>query len=432
MAPIDNEIDNRVAIDMGDCHREDASSMPQQHQPQSAQATKEGTHAAFASRAGHAAMSRAMELNQTTRMPCQVDLLQLNWEDVFVEELLGVGGFASVCLVSCPKLKKKHNSIKCNGFDGGSGSFNFDPSWGQSCTSIGSCTMSVDSEAELDGYALKCLSNRTMSNLKHFITGAADLVSEAFILSRLSHPNIINLYGVTDGNIQDAFLKTGGYFLVMEALDTTLHSELQTWRSDRKQPVASMDDYFSRSQRSAAPSMVERLSIAMSIAKALDYLHSNNVLFRDLKPENVGFDRDGNVKLFDFGLARETTKDKLPGVAGSMLYLAPETILEKYNCKASDVYSFGILTWELASLQRPYPQFQTPNQLQRAVAIEGHRPDPRAVTHPVKELIESCWTFNPADRPTFPQVLRFLENLRDNAKPKKIRSAPSRQPPTFL
>jgi serine/threonine protein kinase len=164
----------------------------------------------------------------------------------------------------------------------------------------------------------------------------------------------------------------------------------------------------------------------MSIAKGMEYLHANNVIFRDLKPDNVGFDHDGVVKLFDFGLARETHLDRLPGMAGSMLYLSPETILEKFNCKASDVYSFGILTWELVSLLRPYHEFHQPNQLKKAVAIDGYRPDPRAVEHPIQNLIESCWQMNYAARPNFTQILRSLEELRDNSKPRRVKSAPTR------
>lgn len=370
-------------------------------------------------RAGHVACERAIELHRTSKLSQQGDLAQLNWEDIFLEDMLGVGGFASVCLVTCPKLRPKGGRSGKGFNDGATSVISFDPSWGSSYMS-----MDMDESEELgDCYALKCLSNRTMANPRQFVTGAADLVGEAFLLSRLSHPNIIQLHAVTAGNIAEAFTKKGGYFLVLEALETTLSSKLQKWRKD---PLASMDDFLTRSRHGSLPSVEERLSIAMSIAKGMEYLHSKNVIFRDLKPDNVGFDEDGMVKLFDFGLARETPHDRLPGMAGSMLYLSPETILEKFNCKASDVYSFGILTWELVSLRRPYPEFHQPNQLQKAVAIDGHRPDPRVVTHPIKDLIESCWQMNYAARPTFTQVLRCLEELRDNGKPRRIKSAPTR------
>lgn len=373
--------------------------------------------------AGQAAVEREFALQKTTKLSRQADLLELNWEEVFVEDLLGVGGFASVCLVSCPKLRRKHGGTAAmSANDGGSSILSFDPSWGPSESN--SCMSVDDSDDISDCYALKCLSTRTMSNPRHFVTGAADLVGEAFVLSRLCHPNIIQLHGVTAGNIAEAFIKKGGYFLVLEALDTTLSSQLQQWRKD---PVSSMNDFFNRTQSQSAPSIEERLSVAMSIAKGMEYLHSNNVLFRDLKPDNVGFDRNGVVKLFDFGLARETPYECLPGMAGSMLYLSPETILEKFSCKASDVYSFGILTWELVSLLRPYPEFQQPDHLKKAVAVDGHRPDPRVVTHPVKSLIEACWQFNHAARPTFTQVLGYLEGLRDSGKPKRIKSAPTKK-----
>ncbi len=370
----------------------------------------------FALRAGLEASKRAIEFQKTTKLSQQVDLAYLDWDDIFVEDMLGVGGFASVCLVTCPKLRRKHGKSMKTVADGSSSVLSFDYSWAESSE------MSIDeSEFITDAYALKCLSNRTMSRPRQFITGAVDLVGEAFLLSHLSHPHIIQLHGVTTGNIAQSFTKKAGYFLVLEALDTTLHDKLYVWRKD---PITSMEDFFKRSQHPSAPSIEERLSIVSDIAKGMEYLHSNDVIFRDLKPENVGFDRNGTVKLFDFGLARETKNDRLPGIAGSVLYLSPESILEMFSCKASDVYSFGIVTWEVVSLLRPYPDFHHPDELTKAVAIDRHRPDAGVVNHPVKNLIESCWRLDHASRPTFRQVLRQLRDLKANSKPKRIHSAP--------
>ena len=95
---------------------------------------------------------------------------------------------------------------------------------------------------------------------------------------------------------------------------------------------------------------------------ALECLHSHNIIFRDLKPDNVGFDVRGDVKIFDFGLSRVMPSDcntydevfEMSG-AGSPRYMAPEVMGEypRYNLKA-DVYTYSILMWEILALKKPY------------------------------------------------------------------------------
>jgi serine/threonine protein kinase len=334
-------------------------------------------------------------------------MLQLNWEDIFMEDLLGVGGFGSVCLVTCPKLRKSlETPVDDASVDSLEDCIPSEGSWASE-------SMSTDSEYLSKCHALKCLSNRTMSCPEHFMSGAADLVGEAFLLSRLSHPNIIRLYGVTAGCIKEAFLKKGGYFLVMEALDSTLNDLIQVWRRD---PVSSVQDFFNKS-KSVIPSMEERLMIAMGVAKGMRYLHSQRIIFRDLKPHNVGLDIVGNVRLFDFGLARETTSIKYPGVAGSLRYMAPETITHSYTCQASDVYAFGVLLWEVCSLTKPYPkELHRPSDFKKTVAlVVDQPPDIRAMNHPIKALVECCSLRDWTQRPSFDRIVTIIAAHIDNS-----------------
>ena len=105
------------------------------------------------------------------------------------------------------------------------------------------------------------------------------------------------------------------------------------------------------------------------------------IIFRDIKPDNIGFDIHDNVKIFDFGLAREmdsSLKEKnglyrLTGDSGSLRYMDPRVALGKPYNELSDVYSFSVLLWEILELRLPY-EFFTMKMHQKLVIDEGVRP----------------------------------------------------------
>ena len=121
-----------------------------------------------------------------------------------------------------------------------------------------------------------------------------------------------------------------------------------------------------RAARLRWPSL-ERLRLLSEFASAVDFLHSGAaipatvVLHRDLKPDNLGLTDAGQLKLLDFGLAvalrkdtnRATGRYELTGGTGSRRYMAPEVYFLQYAHRA-DVYSFGVLLWELVYVERPW------------------------------------------------------------------------------
>lgn len=377
--------------------------------------------------AGRAARERFDRLVSSSQLPSDhsSSILLLSWDEVFVEDLLGVGGFACVCLVTCDTLWRKHKrqylQRKWNNSQNGCSSDDLDSldssllppsedSW---------MSMSVETNEE-KYYACKCLSNATIQSKdqKRFANAAADLVGEAFLLSKLCHPNIIRLYGVTGGQVDQAFQATGGFFLVMEALTSVLDDMIQVWRKD---DVSSMGDFLLKNNESV-PSMDERLTIGVEIAKGMQYLHQNRVIFRDLKPANIGIDREGGIRIFDFGLARECLSGVCGGKAGSMRYMAPETFQNQFCCFASDVYSFGISLWELVSLVRP-PKWASPEEIEKAVCVHGYRPDVSCIEdQAVKQLMMSCWNDDYQQRPTFDRILASMQNIIDNNRIMKRRA----------
>jgi serine/threonine protein kinase len=391
------------------------------------------SRAELAIAAGQAAEERAQQLIYTSKLQGQNEVMPLTWDDISIEGMLGVGGFACVCLATVPKLWKKRQSPKQQQQRGGiqweenasfgsmdDGSISIGTlSWAGDSFSMQSIDASDDQTHLTDVskyYALKSLNQRTMSSAKNFKTGACDLATEAYLLSRLSHDNIIRMYGVTSGSVAAAFQKPGSYFLVLEALNSTLYDLIKTWRAESSH--SPIRDFFKRSNHgSTVPPVGERVSkIAIGITKGMEYLHEKNIIFRDLKPQNVGFCRDGNVRLFDFGLAREVQPvESKPltqkGVAGSLKYMAPETMIHNMCTPASDVFAFAILLWELCTLQKPYETIRTPGAFKKNIAVGNVRPNIRPLNHlpSIATLIQECWASEWKERPTFVQVREKME-----------------------
>lgn len=157
--------------------------------------------------------------------------------------------------------------------------------------------------------------------------------------------------------------------------------------------------------------------VGYELTGALRYLHDNNIVYRDLKPDNIGFDVRGDVKLFDFGLAKELKPDEkgdnnlyhMSGNTGSLRYMAPEVALsEPYNHKV-DVFSFGILLWQMCSLEVPFATYNVQRHAERVVR-GGERPalDTRKWSAELCSLMSKCWSSNIKSRPSFGQVGSLL------------------------
>ena len=161
--------------------------------------------------------------------------------------------------------------------------------------------------------AMKCLRPQIRSESEQFIAGAEDLVHETAMLASLDHPSIIKLHARASGSLHESFVLNDGYFILLDRLDGTLTDLIEEWKCVP--------------ERLLGPGN-EELSVARSIADAVAYLHSKRIVFRDLKPDNVGFDSSGTLKLFDFGFAEglpEKSKDNptglLSGRSGTPRYM---------------------------------------------------------------------------------------------------------------
>ena len=218
-------------------------------------------------------------------------------------------------------------------------------------------------------YALKHLKQELTDKYSpsEYAQFASDIAQEKEFLSILQHPNIIKLRGtsfISENSFQQG---SRGYFLIIDRLDETLDQRIAKWKKGNKNKRGSFIHSFRRkdtadSDISQNDLLPEQLDVLLQLAAAFVYLHEKNIIFRDLKPANVGFDVRGDVKLFDFGLAKIMPPNGDPyndsfemSGAGTPRYMAPEMFMSPlaYNLKA-DVYTFSIVMWEVLALTRPY------------------------------------------------------------------------------
>lgn len=163
------------------------------------------------------------------------------------------------------------------------------------------------------------------------------------------------------------------------------------------------------------------ISFALDIARAMDCLHANGIIHRDLKPDNLLLTADQKfVKLADFGLAREeSVAEMMTAETGTYRWMAPElysTVTlrqgekKHYNNKV-DVYSFGIVLWELLTNRMPFEGMSN-LQAAYAAAFKQERPSlPDDISPDLAFIIQSCWVEDPNMRPSFSQIIRLLNTF---------------------
>jgi serine/threonine protein kinase len=222
---------------------------------------------------------------------------------------------------------------------------------------------------------------------------AQDILYEVDILSRLpQHENIVRLFAVSAGFL----VRPENGFIVLQHLVDTLHDRLARWRRQPEQR---------RKQ-------VQRIrQIAPGVAKAMTFLHQHRVIYRDLKPQNIGFDSEGNVQMFDFGLARfYDGQRRLTGKTGSVRYMAPEVARSQAYGFAADVHTFSILMWEVATLHKAYAAAPNITRLLKQVAHGKGRPSLDRIECPgFRTLLAESWDADPFARPSFEQISQQLE-----------------------
>ncbi|KAK1175199.1 hypothetical protein AOXY_G2858 [Acipenser oxyrinchus oxyrinchus] len=226
----------------------------------------------------------------------------------------------------------------------------------------------------------------------------SDLVSEMEMMKMIGkHKNIINLLGACT---QDGPL----YVLVEYASKGNLREYLRA----RRPP--GMDYSFDTCKiPNEQLTFKDLVSCAYQVARGMEYLASQKCIHRDLAARNVLVTDDNVMKIADFGLARDvhnidyykkTTNGRLP-----VKWMAPEALFDRVYTHQSDVWSYGVLLWEIFTLGgSPYPGIPVEELFK--LLKEGHRMDkPANCTHELYMIMRECWHAVPSQRPTFKQLV---------------------------
>jgi serine/threonine protein kinase len=257
-------------------------------------------------------------------------------------------------------------------------------------------------------YALKRLHKKVVCDEGLCRIATNDLVLEVTILAILPlHENIIRLHAISAG-FWDSPEKG---FMLLDPVHETLDQRLSRWRvHERRSKVALFER---KRQRCRDPQQARVSYAALGIAKGLEFLHRHHIIYRDLKPENIGFDQDGRVQIFDFGLARIIPKGhddrRLTGLTGTARYMAPEVASSENYTFSADIYSFGILLWQICTLETPFVHAKCRFSLFSHVH-GGARPAIRQIgSKRLKELLQACWHPNPDARPSSTAIVDQLQ-----------------------
>ncbi|EMS52231.1 Serine/threonine-protein kinase CTR1 [Triticum urartu] len=263
-----------------------------------------------------------------------MDWLEISWDELELKERIGAGSFGTV----------------------------YRADWHGSDVAVKVLTDQGVGEAQLKEFL------REVASPFLFCIKTSPVIS---IMKRVRHPNVVLFMG--------AVTKCPHLSIVTEYL-----------------PRGSLFRLISKASSGEILDLRRRLRMALDVAKGINYLHCLNppIVHWDLKTPNMLVDKNWSVKVGDFGLSRfkATTFISSKSVAGTPEWMAPEFLRGEPSNEKCDVYSFGVILWELLTMQQPWGGLG-PAQVVGAVAFQNRRlPIPKDTIPELAALVESCWS----------------------------------------
>lgn len=219
--------------------------------------------------------------------------------------------------------------------------------------------------------AMKFISKQNKS-----VSDLDNLKKEIHIIKQVNHPNIIRMIETFETSTEICVVTDFGRGELFDAIKT-----------DRKLPES------------------EIRNICVQLVRALHYLYSVNIVHRDLKPQNILIVSDGQIKLCDFGLSRAMSPNTevLHSLKGTPLYMAPELVSQKPYDHRSDLWSLGMILFELFTGRFPYTSDNVVSLMHEIKKIDVEIPS--NMSPDLRDLVSGLLTKNPKHRLNFPDLL---------------------------
>src|SRR6266511_4518947 len=156
----------------------------------------------------------------------------------------------------------------------------------------------------------------------------------------------------------------------------------------------------------------EKLEILKRIVEGLKHLHNQKIIHKDFHSGNILYENDWDVVISDLGISKSLIDDDGDEIYGVISYMAPEILQGKRYTKASDIYSFGMIMWELITGRMPFWDQNGDLELVIKICKNFRTPIIRNTPKGYIELMQKCWDSDPNRRPTTFNIRKTLINIR--------------------
>lgn len=214
-----------------------------------------------------------------------------------------------------------------------------------------------------------------------------DFLEEAIMMIKLQHPNLLQLYGVSTARRP--------MYIISEYMQ---HGCLLS--------------YLQRYEQSLAGNVDLLLNFCIQVCEGMSYLEQQTIIHRDLAARNCLVGLQGTVKVGDFGLAGYAADLKYSRAWVAIRWAPPEVLNHYQYSSKSDVWSFGVLMWEVFTFGKtpygPLSSSEIVDRVERGFILEK----PSAATNEIYEMMKKCWSHSPDDRFSFRTLTYYLQYVR--------------------